>query len=131
MTPTVGVHHRRPHQAGFMPVRSTTVRITSPPFDCSLKRPAHSENTVHSSCPSFDSVDSDCLWHILYSIGIPHKIVRVLEQQYVTVHRHFQLCPDKQHYPGSPAPEELDKAVWLFNCIVDYPKENVSAIMVP
>ena len=58
--------------------------ITSPPFDCSLKRPANSEKTVLSSQPSlvaFDSVHRYCLSDILRFIAISPKVPRVLEQQ--------------------------------------------------
>ena len=43
-------HHRRPHQAGFSRLANHQ-RITSPPFDCSLKRSANSEKktcTLHT-----------------------------------------------------------------------------------
>ena len=59
---------------------------------------------------AFYLVDRDCLWHILHSIGIPPKIVRVLERLYTDT----SSCVRINNTPtGSPSPAELDKAVWL------------------
>ena len=79
-------HHRRPHQAGFMPGRSTTDHISAIRLLAEKAREFRKDRALFIAFinlnAAFDSVDCDCLWHILHSIGIPPKIVRVLERLY-------------------------------------------------
>ena len=79
-------HHRRPHQAGFMPGRSTTDHISAIRLLAEKAREFRKDRALFIAFidlkAAFDSVDRDCLWHILHSIGIPPKIVRVLERLY-------------------------------------------------
>ena len=79
-------HHRTPHQAGFMPGRSTTDHISAIRLlaeeACEFRKDRALFITFIDLKAAFDSVDRDCLWHILHSIGIPPKIARLLEQLY-------------------------------------------------
>ena len=79
-------HHRIPHQAGFMPGRPTTDHISAIRLLAEKAREFRKDRVLFIAFidlkATFDSVDRDCLWHILHSIGIPPKIVRVLERMY-------------------------------------------------
>ena len=81
---------------------------------------------------AFDSVDHDCLWHILHSIGIPPKIMRVLEQLYTDTSSCVRINNTLSDWftISSGVRQGFVAAPDLFNCIIDYLMENVSA-MVP
>ena len=76
-------HHRIPHQTGFMPGRSTTDHISAIRLLAEKAREFRKDRALFIAFidlkAAFDSEDRGCLWHILHSIGIPPKIVRVLE----------------------------------------------------
>ena len=129
-------HHSRPHQAGVMPGRSTTDHISATRLLAEKAREFRKDRelfiTFIDHKAAFDSVDRDCLWHILHSIGIPPKIVRVLEQLYTDTSSCVRInntlsdwvtisSGDRQCCMAAPD---------LFNCIIDYHMEHVSA-MVP
>ena len=75
------MHHHRAssHQAGFMPGRSTTDHISAIRLLAEKARECALFIAFIDLKAAFDSVDRDCLWDILHSIGIRPKIVRVLE----------------------------------------------------
>ena len=110
-------------------------RITSPPFNCLLKRHANSEKTALFIAfidlkAAFDAVDRDCLWHILHSIGIPPKIVRVLERLYTDTSSCVRINNTLSDWftISSGVRQGCVAAPDLFNCIIDYLMENVSAM---
>ena len=101
-------HHRRPHQAGIMPGRSTTDHISAIRLLAEKAREFRKGRALFIAFidlkAAFDSVDRDCLRHPTQDCASTRA----------TVHRHIQLCPHQQHSPtGSPSPAELDKVVWL------------------
>ena len=81
---------------------------------------------------AFDSVDRDCLWHILHSVGIPPKMVRVLERLYTDTSSCVRINNTLSDWftISSGVRQGCVADPDLFNCIIDYLTENVSA-MVP
>ena len=110
-------HHCRPHQAGFIPRRSTIDLISDIRLLAEKAREFRKDRALCIAFidlkAEFDSVDRDCLWHILHSLGIPPKIVRVIERLY-TDSTHPAVSASTTLYPTGPASSaELEKAVWL------------------
>ena len=126
-------HHRRPHQAGFMPGRSTTDHISAIRLLAEKAREFRKDRALFIAFidlkAAFDSVDRDCLWHILHSIGIPPKIVRVLERLYTDTSSCVRINNTLSDWftISSGVRQGCVAAPDLFNCIIDYLMENVSA----
>ena len=129
-------HHRRLHQAGFMPRRSTTDHISAIRLLAEEAREFRKDRAFFIAFidlkAAFESVDRDCLWHILHSIGIPPKIVRVLERLYTDTSSCVRINNTLSDWftISSGVRQGCVAAPDLFNCIIDYLMENVSA-MVP
>ena len=129
-------HHRRPHQAGFMPGRSTTDHISAIRLLAEKARGFRKDRALFIAFfdlkAAFYSVDRDCLWHILHSIGIPPNIVRVLERLYTDTSSCVRINNTLSDWftISSGVRQGCVAAPDLFNCIIDYLMENVSA-MVP
>ena len=119
-------HHRRPHQAGFI---SATRLLAEKAREFRKDRSLFIASIDLKA--AFHSVDRDCLWHILHSNGIPSKIVRVLERLYTDTSSCVRINNTLSDWftISSGVRQGCVAAPDLFNCIIDYLMENVSAIV--
>ena len=129
-------HHHIPHQAGYMPGRSTTDHISAIRVLAEKAREFRKDRTLFIAFidlkAAFDSVYRDCLWHILHPIDIQPKIMRVLERMYTDTSSCVRINNTLSDWftISSGVRQGCVAVPGLFNCIIDYLMENVSA-MVP
>ena len=113
-----------------MPGRSTTDHISAIRLLAEKAREFRKDRALFIAFidlkAAFDSVDRDCLWHILHSIGIPPKIARLLERLYTDTSSCLRINNTLSDWftISRGVRQGCVAAPVLFNCIIDYFMEN-------
>ena len=125
-------HHRRIHQSGFMPGRSTTDHLSSMRLLIEKAYEFRRGRDLYIAFidlkAAFDSVDRKSIWATLRSISVPDKLVRLLERLHHQTKSSVKIdkAESTPFVITSGVRQGCTAAPDLFNCLLDHLMRRVT-----